>query len=52
MMKKVFLYVCRCIDAWDEERGTKLEQAAGFIFLLCILGGVWGCFWYLIGVFL
>lgn len=51
MMKKVFLYVCKCIDAWDEERGTKIEQAAGFVFLLCILLGVWGGFLYLVYVF-
>lgn len=51
MMKKVFSFVSRCMDAWDEERGTKIEQALGFIFLLCVLVGVWGSFLYLVCVF-
>lgn len=51
MMKKVFSYVFRCMDAWDEEKGTKIERAAGFIFLLCVLVGVWGSFLYLVYVF-
>lgn len=51
MMKKVFLYVFRCIDAWDEEKGTKIEQAMGFIFLFCWLGVVWGSFLYLVSIF-
>lgn len=51
MMKKVFSYVFRCMDAWDEEKGSKIERAAGFVFLLCILIGVWGSFLYLVYIF-
>lgn len=50
-MKKVFSYVFQCMDAWDEEKGSKIERAAGFVFLLCILIGVWGSFLYLMSIF-